>query len=111
MFALESVLSDGHNDHMKRAPLKLPPDTVGVADAKRNLIALINRVLRTGKPITIARRGKPLVRLLPCEKEIGPRWDPRFTFPDDDPFWAIMKDIEKRRKSDPARGTPQFPEA
>lgn len=109
MSALELILSDGHNDHMKRAPLKLPPDTVGVADAKRDLIALIDRVLASGKPVTIARRGRPVVQLVPCGETIGPKWDVRYTFPDNHPFFSIMKDIEKRRKTDRARGTPQWP--
>ncbi|MCC6738479.1 MAG: type II toxin-antitoxin system Phd/YefM family antitoxin [Planctomycetia bacterium] len=94
---------------MKRDPVKLPPDTVGVADAKRDLIALIGRVLASGRPITIARRGKPVARLVPCDEVIGPKWNARFTFPDDDPFFRIMRDIERRRKTDKARGTPQWP--
>ncbi|MCE9581285.1 MAG: type II toxin-antitoxin system Phd/YefM family antitoxin [Planctomycetes bacterium] len=95
---------------MKRAPLKLPPDTVGVAEAKRDLTALIDRVLRTGKPLTIARRGRPVVRILPAEQIIGPRWRKECTFADNDPFWAAMKDVELLRKTAPDRGTPQFPE-
>lgn len=110
MCALEWNGSDGHNDHMKRAPLKLPPDTVGVAAAKRDLIALIDRILRTGRPVTIARRGKAVARLLPVEETIGPRWRKECTFAEDDPFWAAMKDVELLRKTAPDRGTSQFRE-
>ncbi len=88
MCALEWNGSDGHNDHMKRAPLKLPPDTVGVAAAKRDLIALIDRILESGNPITIARRGKPVVRLVGIEEPHYWRWTPVAALPDDDPFWS-----------------------
>jgi prevent-host-death family protein len=72
---------------MKRVPLKLPPDTVGVAVAKRDLIALINRVLATGKPVTISRRGNPVVQIVAAEKPRFWKWSPENTIPDDDPFW------------------------
>lgn len=107
MCALEWNGSDGHNDHMKRAPLKLPPDTVGVAAAKRDLTRLIDMVLRSGKSFVISRRGKPVVRIVPCEDRIGPVWDAKYTIPDSSPFWAAMKEVQARRKA-PGRGTPQF---
>ena len=95
MCALEWNRSDGHNDHMKRAPLKLPPNTVGIAQAKRDLIALINRVLETGKPITVARRGKPVVQLVAAEKPEYWNWTAENAIPYDDPFW----EGEKRKSS------------
>ena len=107
MCALDFVLSDGHNDHMKRAPLKLPPDTVGVADAKRDLIALIDRILRDGKPVTIARRGKAVARLVPVEEKIGSEWRKHLIFEENDPFFDIMEKIIAERKTRPMRGTPR----
>jgi antitoxin (DNA-binding transcriptional repressor) of toxin-antitoxin stability system len=64
-------------------------------------------VLRSGKSFTISRRSRPVVRIVPCEEVIGPRWDPKFTFPDSSPFWNAMKRIESRRKA-PARGSRRF---
>ena len=106
MFALEFVLSDGHNDHMKRAPLKLPPDTVGVADAKRDLTSLIDRVLASGKSITIARRGKAVVRIVPIAEKIGTEWHKGMNFRDGDPFFEIMEKVIADRKTRPMRGHP-----
>lgn len=91
MCALEWARSDGHNDHMKRAPLKLPPGTVGIAQAKRDLIALIDRVLASGSPVTIARRGKPVVRLVAVEAPRYWKWSPENTIPENDPFWEGEK--------------------
>lgn len=108
MCGLESVRSDGHNDHMKRKPLKLPPNTVGVAAAKRDLTALIDQVLKSGKPVTIARRGSAVVQLVPIAENLGIRWRKEFTIPESSGFWAEMRRIEKERKTRPARGTPQF---
>jgi len=76
---------------MKRAPLKLPPDTVGVADAKRDLTKLIEAVFSSGKPITIARRGKPVVRIVPVEENRYWKWTPDNAIPYDDPFWEGEK--------------------
>ena len=109
MSALECARSDGHNDHMKRAPLKLPPDTVGVAEAKRDLIALINRVLATRKPVTISRRGRPVVQLTPADEPEYWKWTSENAIPYDDPFWKgdrrpslLRSDSWFRRK--PGRG-------
>jgi antitoxin (DNA-binding transcriptional repressor) of toxin-antitoxin stability system len=94
---------------MKRAPLKLPPDTVGVADAKRDLIALIDRILHSGKPINIARRGKAVARLVPIEETIGSEWRKHLIFKDNDPFFADMEDIIAERESRKMRAHPAFP--
>ena len=104
MCALEWNRSDGHNDYMKRAPLKLPPDTVGVASAKRDLIALIDRVLASGKPVTIARRGKAVVRLVALEKPKYWRWTPENALPENDPFWDGAKYTREWRRDTRFRG-------
>jgi prevent-host-death family protein len=103
MSALEWARSDGHNDHMKRAPLKLPPDTVGVADAKRDLTKLIDRVLLTGKPVTIARRGKAVVRLVVAPVGKGLNQVPGPGLPDDSPFWAALKEVREWRLASQSR--------
>lgn len=107
MCALEIVRSDGHNDHMKRKPLKLPPKTVGIAEAKRDLTSLIQKVLDSGKPVTIARRGKPVVELSPIRRKPALQWRPDFVIPADDPFWKAAResDLDPDRR-ELRRGTP-----
>ncbi|MBI2923036.1 MAG: type II toxin-antitoxin system Phd/YefM family antitoxin [Planctomycetes bacterium] len=105
MLGLEAVHSDGHNDHMKRKPMKLPQNTVGVADAKRDLIALIRQVNRSQRPITISRHGTPVAQIVPAPKRLGPRWRKEFTIPDDSPFWDAMRRISEWRKSASWRGS------
>lgn len=83
---------------MKRSPLKLSPGTVGIAEAKRDLTKLIDRVEKTGTPLTIARRGKPIVQLVPAPKPRFWQWRPELAFPDDDPFWEGEKITSAWRK-------------
>jgi len=90
---------------MKRTPLKLPPDTVGVADARRNLIDLINRVLASGKPVTISRRGKAVARIAPLVEKTGLEWRKHLRFAEDDPFYDAMEEILCDRKLRPIRGS------
>jgi len=45
---------------------------VTIRDAKTNLSKLIREVCKGGK-VVIARRGKPVVRLVPIEQVRGPR--------------------------------------
>lgn len=89
---------------MKRAPLKLPPGTVGIAQAKRDLIALINQVLSTKKPVTIARRGKPVVRLEPVPPTRRWIWSPEHAIPEGDPFWEGEKRTAAWRNEPWTRG-------
>lgn len=105
MCGLELVRSDGHNDHMKRKPLVLPANTVGVADAKRDLTSLIDRVVKSGKPVIISRRGKPVVRIEPLSPGLGLRWRKSETIPEDDPFWKGARMTEIWRRMPFTRGT------
>lgn len=105
MCGLEAVRSDGHNDHMKRRPLKLPPNTVGVAEAKRDLIALIRRVNRSRRPVTISSRGTPVAQIVPAPKLLGLQWRKENTIPEDSPFWDAMRRISEWRKSASWRGS------
>lgn len=97
MCALEWARSDGHNDHMKRKPLRLPPNTVGVAEAKRDLARLIDAVLRSGTPILIARRGRPVARLEKLPRDPGLRPIPGCSIPESSPFWKGLSEIRKWR--------------
>ena len=40
--------------------------TVGITEFRRKFSAVIGEVQRTGEPVTILRRGKPLAQLVPC---------------------------------------------
>jgi prevent-host-death family protein len=104
MCALEWNRSDGHNDHMKRKPIKLPPATVGVAAAKRDLTKLIDEVVATGKSVTIARRGKPVVRLVVVDENRYWKWTPENAIPYDDPFWEGEKRTSAWRSQSWFRG-------
>ena len=39
--------------------------TLTITESKAQLSALVEKVLRTGQPITIGRGGKPMVQLVP----------------------------------------------
>ncbi len=45
--------------------------SVGTAEAKAHLIRLIDEVERTGEAVTITKRGKPRVQLVPV-KQVDP---------------------------------------
>ena len=47
--------------------------TINVAEAKKHLSDLLGRVAYGKETIIITRRGKPIARLLPVEKEPAPR--------------------------------------
>jgi prevent-host-death family protein len=40
--------------------------TVGIFDAKTRLSEIAERVKRTGEPVTVTKRGVPLVEIVPC---------------------------------------------
>jgi prevent-host-death family protein len=65
--------------------------TVGIFEAKTRLTAVCEEVARTHQPVTVTRRGKPLVRIDPVEEApltINERRD------------AYMADQGKRQKRD-----------
>jgi len=48
-------------------------ETVSVSRFKANCLALIERVRKTGKPILLTRRGKPVAQLVPPPAPPAPR--------------------------------------
>jgi prevent-host-death family protein len=40
-------------------------DTVGLREANQDFSALVERVARTGRGVTVTRRGVPVVRIVP----------------------------------------------
>ena len=46
---------------------------LGIFDVKTHFSEVVDRVVREGRPITVTRRGKPVVRIVPCvEGHDGP---------------------------------------
>jgi prevent-host-death family protein len=45
--------------------------TLTIAESKTQLSALIEKVVSTGKPVTIGRAGKPMVQLVPYTPATG----------------------------------------
>jgi prevent-host-death family protein len=71
---------------------------VSVADAKREFSDLLGRVAYGGETVLITRRGKPMAKLVPVERE---ERETRFSgvgwLDDDDPFFEIMDQIVAAR--------------
>ena len=45
-------------------------ETVGLREANQDFSALVERVARTGRGVTVTRRGVPIVRIVPVD-EVG----------------------------------------
>jgi prevent-host-death family protein len=43
--------------------------TLGATEFKATCLEVLERVRRTGKPVTITKRGKPVARLVPATEE------------------------------------------
>lgn len=71
---------------------------VSVAEAKRSLSELLSRVAYRGESIVIAKRGKPVARLVPVtssrRKSLA---DVRGWLDDTDPFFAVVENIVSDR--------------
>ena len=68
--------------------------TVNVHEAKTHLSRLLVQV-EAGEEVVIARNGKPVARLVPCERRGKPRfgsWKGRITV--DDSFYDPLPDEE-----------------
>lgn len=68
--------------------------TVNVHEAKTHLSRLLVQV-EAGEEVVIARNGKPVARLVPCERRGKPRfgsWKGRITV--DDSFYEPLPDEE-----------------
>jgi len=50
--------------HMK----KYRPDTVAAGEFKNSCLKIIDEVSKHGLPVTVTRRGKPLVRIVPARE-------------------------------------------
>jgi prevent-host-death family protein len=48
---------------------------VGLFDAKNRFSEICEQVSQTGEPLIVTRRGRPLVRIVPVEREEGSVWD------------------------------------
>jgi prevent-host-death family protein len=78
--------------------------TISVAEAKKRFSDLLGRVAYGGETFVIARRGRPIARLVPLDG--GARshlarvkgW-----LDDDDPFFAVVDEIVAARARHPAR--------
>lgn len=81
---------------------------VSVAEAKRSLSELLSRVAYRGESIVIAKRGKPLARLVPIAPQGRPSLaDVRGWLEDTDPFFAAMEAITAARHARRPRRAPQ----
>jgi len=75
-----------------------------VAEAKRKFSDLLGRVAYGRETITITRRGKPIARLVPIDRE-----EPRHLsevegwLDDDDPFFEAIEEAMSSRSRDPGR--------
>jgi prevent-host-death family protein len=71
---------------------------VSVAEAKRSLSELLSRVAYGGESVVIAKRGKPVARLVPVtpssRKSLA---DVRGWLDDTDPFFAAVENTVSER--------------
>ncbi|MHB2016306.1 MAG: type II toxin-antitoxin system Phd/YefM family antitoxin [Candidatus Xenobia bacterium] len=51
--------------------------SVGLFEAKTRLSELCEQVAQTRQPVTVTRRGRPLVRILPAEEPTASIWERR----------------------------------
>jgi len=49
---------------------------LGIFDVKTHFSEVVDRVLREGRPITVTRRGKPVVDIVPTAATTSPRMTP-----------------------------------
>lgn len=71
--------------------------TVSVADAKKNLSALLGKVAYGKKQIIITKRGKPMARLVPAEAPERHLGDTEGWLDDHDPFFDTIRTIVEKR--------------
>jgi prevent-host-death family protein len=80
---------------------------VSVAEAKRSLSELLSRVVYRGESIVIAKRGRPVARLVPVTPDSRSSLaDVRGWLEDSDPFFAAMDEIASARHARRARSGP-----
>ena len=57
-------------DHSTIAEMK----SIAISSVKTHLLALVAEVQRTGEPILVTRRGKPVARLEPVREQKHRKW-------------------------------------
>lgn len=98
-----AVAHDGHHDYN----VSMRRQSVSVAEAKRSLSELLSRVAYRGESIVIAKRGKPVARLVPVTSSSHRSLaDVRGWLADDDPFFAAMDEISRIRHARRPRSAP-----
>lgn len=45
------------------------PDTIGAAEFKAKCLKLMDEVALSGKPLTVTKNGRPMVRVVPAERK------------------------------------------
>ncbi len=48
--------------------------TISVTEFKSHCFELLNEVARTGEPLALTRRGKPMAMVVPPPANVGKRW-------------------------------------
>jgi len=93
----------GQHDYIPSAvEVTVTRKTVSVAEAKKHLSELLGRVDYGGEQIVIAKRGKPLARLVPATEESEHLADARGWLDNEDDFFKIIDHIiEDRHKHIP----------
>lgn len=71
--------------------------TVSVADAKKNLSALLGKVAYGKEQIIITKRGRPMARLVPTEEPARHLGDVEGWLDDNDPFFDSIRTIVEKR--------------
>jgi prevent-host-death family protein len=79
---------------------------VPVAEFKRRLSEFLGRVSFKGDTIVITRRGRPVAKLSPVGHEPLHLGQVAGTLDDDDPFFAILDEVVRRRKEHTPRVWP-----
>jgi prevent-host-death family protein len=72
-------------------------ETISVAEAKKRLSELLGRVAFGGEEFTIARRGRPVARLVSIERDAPHLADVRGWLPDNDVFFDKIDRIVANR--------------
>lgn len=71
--------------------------TVNVADAKKHLSELLGRVAYGREQIVITKRGKPMARLVPAEKETKHLAEAKGWLDEGDEFFEAIEGIIRDR--------------
>ena len=76
--------------------------SVGLFEAKTRLSELCERVASTGESIVITRRGKPLVRIDPIDRDVPCVWDDRERYIADKGRFREEFELPERSREMPA---------